>query len=62
MTLSYAHGTGDAPLLGETIGANLRRTAERFPDREALVVRHQNNRRLTYAGLWSATPATQPRT
>ena len=28
-----------APLLGETIGENLRRTVERFGDREALVVR-----------------------
>src|SRR5260370_8022138 len=52
--LSYAHGTGDIPLLGETIGANLRRTVERFPDREALVVRHQNFR-ATYRQLWDAT-------
>ena len=35
-TLSYTSGTG-APLLGETIGENLRRTAERCADREALV-------------------------
>ena len=34
---SYSHGVGDTPLLGETIGENLRRTAERFGDREALV-------------------------
>ena len=34
---SYASGLSDAPLLGETIGANLERTRERFPDREALV-------------------------
>ena len=33
-----------SPLLGETIGDNLRRTVERFADREALVVRHQNVR------------------
>ena len=44
---SYAHGAGSIPLLGETIGENLRRTVERFGDREALVVRHQNVR-LTY--------------
>ncbi|MGP4019389.1 AMP-binding protein [Saccharopolyspora sp. 5N708] len=35
--LSYASGTSDVPLLGDTIGANLDRTAARFPDREALV-------------------------
>ena len=35
--LSYSSGTGTVPLLGETIGENLRRTAERCADREALV-------------------------
>jgi fatty-acyl-CoA synthase len=49
--LSYVHGASSIPLLGETIGANLRRTVERFGDREALVVRHQNYR-ATYAELW----------
>ena len=39
------------PLLGETIGENLRRTVERFGDREALVVRHQHYR-ATYRELW----------
>jgi fatty-acyl-CoA synthase len=48
---SYAHGACDIPLLGETIGANLRRTVERFGEREALVVRHQNFR-ATYRELW----------
>jgi fatty-acyl-CoA synthase len=52
--LSYAHGASDVPLLGETIGDNLRRTVERFADREALVVRHQNVR-LTYHQLWDLT-------
>jgi fatty-acyl-CoA synthase len=52
-TLSYAHGTCPEPLLGETIGANLRRTAERHGDREALVVRHQNYR-ATYRQFWDA--------
>ena len=51
MTPSYAQGPSDVPLLGETIGENLRRTVERFPDREALVVRHQGYR-ATYAELW----------
>jgi fatty-acyl-CoA synthase len=36
-TLSYAHGTSTEPLLGDTIGAHLRRIADRFGDREALV-------------------------
>src|SRR3954447_25775867 len=48
--LSYSHGASDTPLLGETIGANLARTAARFPDTEALVSRHQDAR-LTYAEL-----------
>src|SRR4051812_22406470 len=48
---SYAHGACSIPLLGEMIGANLRRTVERFGDREALVVRHQNFR-ATYRELW----------
>ena len=48
--LSYVHGASDVPLLGETIFQNLRRTAERFGDREALVVPHQDHR-STYAEL-----------
>jgi fatty-acyl-CoA synthase len=52
--LSYAHGASGTPLLGETIGENLRRTAERFPDREALIVRSQGYR-ATYRELWDAT-------
>ena len=50
---SYAHGTGDVPLLGETIGANLERTAARVPDSDALVSRHQGAR-FTWAELNSA--------
>ncbi len=48
--LSYVHGAGDVPLLGETIFQNLRRTAARFGDREALVAAHQG-RRATYRRL-----------
>jgi fatty-acyl-CoA synthase len=48
---SYAHGACSIPLLGETIGENLRRTVERFGDREALVVRQQSFR-ATYRELW----------
>jgi fatty-acyl-CoA synthase len=43
-TLSYVHGASDIPLLGETIFQNLRRTATRFGDGEALVVAHQQHR------------------
>ena len=49
--LSYAHGPSAVPLLGETIGENLRRTVERFGGREAVVVRHQGYR-ATYRELW----------
>jgi len=51
---SYAHGTSPIPLLGETIGENLRRTVERYPDRDALVVRSQGYR-ATYRQLYDAT-------
>src|SRR3954447_15407601 len=50
MARSYAHGASDTPLLGETIGESLERTVARFPEREALVVRHQGGW-LTYAAL-----------
>jgi fatty-acyl-CoA synthase len=51
---SYVHGASPVPLLGETIGENLRRTVERVPDAEALVVRHQSYR-ASYADLWDQT-------
>jgi fatty-acyl-CoA synthase len=50
MTRSYAHGASDTALLGDTIGESLEGTAAKFPDREALVVRHQGIR-LTYREL-----------
>src|SRR5262245_20672874 len=53
---SYLHGPSLTPLLGETIGANLRRTVERFGEREALVVRAQGYR-ATYRQLWDETTA-----
>lgn len=49
--LSYEHGSSAVPLLGETIGENLRRTVERFGDREALVVPYQGYR-ATYREFW----------
>ncbi len=39
--ISYVHGAWDLPLLGETLGQNLDRTAARVPDRPALIVRSQ---------------------
>jgi len=51
---SYLHGPSLTPLLGETIGENLRRTVERFGSREALVVRQQGYR-ATYRQLWDQT-------
>lgn len=47
---SYVCGLSSMPLLGETIGAHFDHAAERWPDREALVVRHQNIR-WNYAEL-----------
>jgi len=49
--LSYASGASALPLLGETIGENLRRTVEDHGDAEALVVPHQRFR-ATYRQLW----------
>ena len=51
---SYVHGAGSAPLLGQTIGDNLRATVERFPERDALVVCDQGFR-ASYRQLWDLT-------
>ncbi len=51
--MSYASGPSTTPLLGETIGANLRRTAARFGDRDA-VVDCTTGARLSYAELDAA--------
>ena len=48
--LSYVHGANDRPLLGEPIFSNLRRTAARAGDGEALVVAQQGYR-ATYREL-----------
>ncbi len=53
MALSYSQGLGTTPLLGETIGENFDRAVREHPDRDALVVRHQDVR-LTYAELGEA--------
>ncbi len=54
--LSYVSGVSSLPLLGETIGENLRRTAARFGDRDALVVRSQGYR-ASYRELFEQTGA-----
>ncbi|HEU5420514.1 MAG TPA: AMP-binding protein [Streptosporangiaceae bacterium] len=54
--LSYSHGTAATPLLGETIGDNLRRIAAAHGAGEALVD-VPSGRRWTYAGLDAATDA-----
>jgi len=51
---SYVHGTSSTPLLGETIGQNLRRTVERYGEREALVVLSQGYR-ATWRQFWDET-------
>jgi len=48
--ISYVHGAIDTPLLGQTVGENLDRTAERVPGGLALVVRSQGVR-WTYREL-----------
>jgi fatty-acyl-CoA synthase len=53
-TLSYVHGASTIPLLGETIGENLRRTVAEVGNGEALVVRSQGYR-ATYHELWEQT-------
>ncbi|GGZ61459.1 AMP-binding protein [Streptomyces inusitatus] len=50
--LSYDHGTGTTPLLGDTIGENLDRAIAAHPDREALVV--ADGPRWTYAEFGAA--------
>ncbi|GAA1940021.1 AMP-binding protein [Amycolatopsis minnesotensis] len=47
---SYASGTSDVPLLGDTIGGNFDRTVHAFGERDALVDR-ASGRRWTYAEM-----------
>jgi fatty-acyl-CoA synthase len=55
--MSYAHGVSTVPLLGETIGENLRRTVLRVsPDREAVVFSAERFR-ATYRDFWDRTEA-----
>jgi fatty-acyl-CoA synthase len=48
--LSYVHGASDRPFIGDTIGVHFDRIVERFAERDALIVRHQQIR-WTYREL-----------
>jgi fatty-acyl-CoA synthase len=56
IVLSYSRGP-DAPLIDASIWEIFEKTASRFPDREALVVRHQGVR-LTFSQLGAAVERT----
>lgn len=56
MALSYVYGASNIPLLGETIGKNLKRTVEKYPDHEALVSVQQNYR-ASYKEFYDQTTA-----
>ncbi len=48
--LSYVHGATNVPLIGSTVGDLLDQVADRFPDRDALISRHQKIR-YTYSQM-----------
>jgi len=50
LTQSYVHGASAMPLIGDTIGVHFDQAAARWPESEALVVRHQGVR-WTYREL-----------
>lgn len=56
MPLSYVYGISEVPLLGQTIGGNLKSTVEKFPNQEALVCVHQGYR-ATYQEFYNQTTA-----
>lgn len=56
MPLSYVYGASEVPLLGQTIGANLKSTVEKYPHQEALICVHQDYR-ATYQEFYNQTTA-----
>ncbi len=50
LTQSYVHGASATPLIGATIGVSFEQSVATWPDRQALVVRHQDIR-WTYTEL-----------
>ncbi|MGG5208597.1 AMP-binding protein [Chryseobacterium sp. MIQD13] len=56
MPLSYVYGASTIPLLGQTIGGNLKKTVEKYSNQEALVSVHQGYR-ATYQEFYNQTTA-----
>ena len=50
--LAYTYGASNISLIGETIDQNLRKTVEKYPNKEALISVHQNYR-VTYAEFYA---------
>ena len=49
--LAYTYGASNISLIGETIDQNLRKTVEKYPNKEALISVHQDYR-VTYAEFY----------
>ena len=49
--ISYASGTSNKPLLGDTIGNKFDEIVSKYPKREAVVSIHQNIRSVSYTHL-----------
>ena len=54
--LAYTYGASDISLIGETIDQNLRKTVEKYPNKEALISVHQDYR-VTYAEFYAQVTA-----
>ena len=44
LTQSYVHGVSGTPLIGQTVGVFFDAAVRRWPDSDALIVRHQKLR------------------
>lgn len=53
-SISYVYGEASKPLLGETIGQNLKKTVAQYPNAIALISVHQNIR-MDYITFWDET-------
>ena len=54
--LAYTYGASNISLIGETIDQNLRKTVEKYPNKEALISVHQDYR-VTYAEFYAQVTA-----
>ena len=54
--LAYIYGASNISLIGETIDQNLRKTVEKYPNKEALISVHQDYR-VTYAEFYAQVTA-----